>query len=202
MAYKSTPPHKDSTNNKPSDYSKDNTDNNSDNDKKKNPDSNSPAEKKIPQEIAHCSWSKDGVNGFPYTHPHIGPYGLCQEKKDERKVHLQIKGTISDSQVCLIPTYHSNKRAIYVGEPRCLLIDDNKKIYPITLLKNRAGYSNFKITGVMLMKDKRFLYPGPFYQYLLSPDAFLFCSQWRDQTGDNSYCDSFDSVAQYIDHQF
>jgi hypothetical protein len=155
----------------------------------------------IPPEISHCSWSADGVNGFASTHPHTGAYTLCQTA-DETKVHLQVKSPITDSQVCLIPTYHSNNRAIYIGEPRCLLVHSNMSIYPITLLKNRTGYSNFQITGVMLMKDKAFFYPAPFYQYLLSPDAFLFCSQWLDQTGDSSYCYAFDSVGQYVYHQF
>ncbi|MBT7609424.1 MAG: hypothetical protein HN576_06695 [Bacteriovoracaceae bacterium] len=156
----------------------------------------------VPPEISHCSWSSDGVNGFASTHAHIGAYTLCQSSSDQTKVHLQVKSPITDSQVCVIPTYHSNNRAIYIGEPRCLLINSNMSIYPISLLRNRTGYSNFQITGVMVMKDKAFFYPSPFYQYLLSPDAFLFCSQWLDQTGDSSYCYAFDSIGQYVYHQF
>ena len=158
----------------------------------------------IPQEISHCSWSSDGINGFTSTHPHLGAYTLCQEQGagNDTKVHIQVQSPVNDSQVCVIPTYHSNGRAIYIGEPRCLLLNSNLSIYPITLLKNRTGYSQFQITSVMVMKDKAFFYPAPFYSYMLSPDAFLFCSQWLDQHGDSSYCYAFDSVGQYVYHQF
>ena len=50
----------------------------------------------------------------------------------------------------------------------------------------------------MIMKDKTYLYPAPFYQYLLSPDAYFFCTRWLDQTGDPSYCNAFKSVGEYI----
>lgn len=161
-----------------------------------------PGGQTVPQDISHCSWSSDGVNGFASTHPHLGPYTVCQSSSDETKVHIQVQNPVLDAQVCLIPTYHSNNRAIYIGEPRCLLLNQNTSIYTVNMLKNRTGYSNFQVTGVMVMKDKAFFYPAPFYQYLLTPDAFLFCSQWLDQTGDSSYCYSFDSVGQYIYHQF
>ena len=158
------------------------------------------------QNLPNCStsvsWSTDGSTGFDKTHNHVGAYSFCRDQATDTDVYIQLQTPVTDAQVCVIPTYHSGNRAIYVGEPRCLVIQDNKRIYKLTLLKNRTGYQNFQITGAMIMKDKAFFYPAPFYQYLLSPDAFLFCSQWLDQTGDSSYCYAFDSVGQYVYHQF
>jgi hypothetical protein len=64
-------------------------------------------------------------------------------------------------------------------------------------MKNRANFSQYQINGVLIMKDKAFWYPAPFYQYLLTPDAFIFAAQWRDQRGDLSYYSAFESVGQY-----
>ncbi|MCO4792595.1 MAG: hypothetical protein KC493_02695 [Bacteriovoracaceae bacterium] len=156
----------------------------------------------LPTCSTSTSWSTDGQAGFDKTHTHIGAYSFCRSQTSDTEVYIQLQNPILDAQLCVIPTYTSGNRAIYVGEPRCLVIQDNKKIYKLTLLKNRTGYQNFQVTGVMIMKDKAFFYPAPFYQYLLSPDAFLFCSQWLDQTGDSSYCYAFDSVGQYVYHQY
>lgn len=158
----------------------------------------------IPTEIQHCNWSTDGVNGFQSTSSHLGSYTFCQARSPgvETDVYLQLQSPISDSQVCVIPTFNNGSNSIYVGEPRCLSATDNKRIYKIGLIKNRPGYSNFAITGAMIMKDKAFFYPAPFYQYVLSPDAYLFCANFLDQYGDASYCTSFSSVGEYKYHQF
>lgn len=157
----------------------------------------------IPEEIKHCSWSADGKTGFENSsNSHLGAHTICQSQNSEVDVYLQLKNPISDAQICLIPTYSSGSSSIYIGEPRCLMVNDNKRIYKVTLLKNRQGYSSFDVTGVMAMKDKAFFYPPPFYQHVLSPDAYLFCSQFLDQYGDDSYCQSFKSVGQYVYKQF
>lgn len=153
----------------------------------------------IPEEIKHCAWSADGISGFQMaSNSHIGPHTICQSKNINTDVFIQVKNPITDSQVCIIPTYASNNASVYIGEPRCLMLNDNKRIYKVSLLKNRPGYGNFNVNGVMVMKDKAFFYPAPFYQHVLSPDAYLFCSQFLDQYGDPSYCNSFKSVGQYI----
>jgi len=157
----------------------------------------------IPAEIKHCNWSMDGQTGFSNSNnTHLGAHTICQSQSSPVDIYIQLKNPISDAQVCLIPTYNSGTSSIYIGEPRCLMISDNKRIYKVTLLKNRQGYSSFSVTGVMAMKDKAFFYPPPFYQHVLSPDAFLFCSQFLDQYSDDSYCQSFKSVGQYVYKQF
>ncbi|WP_372654668.1 hypothetical protein [Halobacteriovorax sp.] len=155
----------------------------------------------IPDEIAHCTWSADGVSGFAESHTHLGEYTFCQST-NKKDVWIQVKTPITDSQVCIIPTHNSGSSSVYIGEPRCLMISDSKTIYKVTLYTNRTGYTNFSITGAMVMKDKAYFYPSPFYQYVLSPDAYIYCSQFLDQYKDSSYCTAFKSVGQYISKVF
>lgn len=154
-------------------------------------------ESSIPSEIQHCTWSEDGSTGFAESHTHLGEYTLCQST-NKRDVWIQVKTPITDSQVCIIPTHNSGSSSVYIGEPRCLMISDSKKIYKVTLYTNRTGYTNFSITGAMVMKDKAYFYPSPFYQYVLSPDAYIYCSQFLDQYKDSSYCNAFKQIGQYV----
>jgi hypothetical protein len=156
----------------------------------------------IPAELKHCSWSMDGVTGYEKSHVHIGSYTLCKSSLNPLDVYLQVKTPITDAQLCIIPTTNSGNSSTYIGEPKCLMIDTNNNVYKITLEKNRPSFSSYSLTGVMLMKDKQFYYPSPFNRYALSPDAYLFCSQWLGQTGDPSYCAAFNQVGQYVYHQF
>lgn len=157
----------------------------------------------IPDEIKHCTWSADGITNFQMaSNSHLGPHTLCQSSTVNTDVFIQVKNPIMDAQVCIVPTYASNNASVYIGEPRCLMLNDNKKIYKVSLLKNRPGYGSFSVNGVMVMKDKAFFYPAPFYQHVLSPDAYLFCSQFLDQYGDPSYCTAFRSLGQYVYKSF
>jgi hypothetical protein len=156
----------------------------------------------IPPEVAHCSWSQDGISGFAFTHKHIGDYTYCQSKNDEGVVYIQLKTPSEQEHLCMIPTSHISGTSTYLGEPRCLVVNDPKKIYRVTLLKNRPGYSTYNISGSMIMKDKMYWFDPPFYQYLLAPDAYIRCVNWQAYTGDSSYCDSFNRTGEYVYHQF
>lgn len=156
----------------------------------------------IPTEISHCSWASDGSTGFQSNHTHIGQYTLCKSVTDETDIYLQVKDNVSDTQLCLFPTTNDAGNSTYIGEARCLMVTDNKKIYKIKIYKNRPGFETKSLTGIMLMKDKAFFYPAPFYQYVLSPDAYLYCANWLAIYKDQSYCVAFKSVGQYIYHQF
>ena len=165
----------------------------------------------IPNEVSHCNWSPDGQNGFQSAAAHMAPdettasngnYTLCQSTTNPLDVYLQVKNPITSEQLCLIPTYHSAGNSVYIGEPRCLYVRSNTTLYKITLVKNRSGFSTYPVTGVMMMRDKAYEYGAPFYQVILSPDAYIFCSQWLAQYGDPSYCIPFKSAGHYIYHQF
>ena len=156
----------------------------------------------IPSEIAHCSWSKDGQSGFQSYHQHLGSYTLCKSKTSPMDIYIQLQTPSSDAQICIIPTTNSGGNSTYIGEPRCLMVDSNSKVYKVTLYKNRPGYTSYNFTGVMAMKDKSYYYPYPFKQYILSPDAYMYCANWLEDTGDSSFCESFNSVGQYVYQTF
>jgi len=156
----------------------------------------------IPAGAGHCDWSLDGVTGYRSVHAHIGEHNICQGADKPEDIYIQIRTPISDSQLCLVPTHNLGTQTIYIGEPRCLMISEGSKIYRVILLKNRQGYSNLSISGTMVMKDKSYFYPPPFYQYVLTPDAYLFCSQFLDRYNDASYCTAFKSVGEYVYKQF
>ena len=156
----------------------------------------------IPPEVAHCSWSTNGISGYASNHATIGPYTLCKSNTTETNVFIQVKNPITDSYLCVIPTTHSNNLSTYVGEPRCVMATSATTIYKLTLLKNRTGYSGYSITGGMIMKDKNEWFPSPYFQYLLVPDAYLFCAEYLAQTGDSSYCYTFNIVGKFVYHQF
>jgi hypothetical protein len=162
-----------------------------------------PSTSTIPSEVSHCSWSSDGVSGFETTNnSHLGHHTLCQSSSNPDDIYIQVKTKIEGSQVCFIPNYSNSSASIYIGGPRCIMLDDNRKIYKITLYKNRAGYSGYAINSVMAMKDKLYFYPAPFNQNVLAPDAYIYCSQFLDQYNHAGYCDSFKSLGEYVYKKF
>jgi len=184
----------DSSSDSSSDTSTDRTDTTSD---------TTSSDSNIPEEIKHCSWSTDGTSGFSTTDkPHLGDHTLCQSKSNPNDIYIQVKTTIPDSQVCFIPTYNSSSASVYIGGPRCIMINETKKIYKITLNKNRTGYSGYAINSVMVMKDKAYFYDSPFNQLVLAPDAYIYCSQFLDQYGHPGYCESFKRRNEYVFKKF
>jgi hypothetical protein len=157
-------------------------------------------------EITHCNWSKDGVKGYQNLSVHIGEYTLCLGSKNDKNgisnVYIQTKQKEFDSEVCIIPTYNGKEQTFYIGRENCIRIDDNKTVYKVKLKKNSPGFQDFRITGAMIIKDKMYFYPSPFYQNILAPDAYFHCIDWMKKTGDNSYCKAFQDVPQYVFHKF
>ena len=157
----------------------------------------------IPLEISHCMWSTNGTDGYAETsNTHVGPHTLCQSSSNSDDVYIQVRDKVLDAQVCLIPLHHEGTKSIYIGEPRCLMLSDNSKIYRVRLFKNRDGFQGSSVTGVMMMKDKAYSYPPPFNQIVLSPDAYIFCSQFLERYNYDGYCQAFKTVGQYIHKKF
>lgn len=156
----------------------------------------------MPSDAAHCSWSTNGISGYSGNHHHIGQYNVCQSSSSKEIIYVQISDPIEDAQVCVIPTTSSGSRSVYIGEPRCQMLSDNSKIYKFQLYKNRSGFSGYTTTGIMILKDKAYFYPPPYYQYVLSPDAYVFCNQFLATYSDTSYCEAFKSVDEYVYVQF
>lgn len=156
----------------------------------------------IPSEISHCSWAPDGVNGFADNSSHLGQFTACKSSTSETDIYIQVKTPVTNVQVCLIPTSHSGSSSVYIGEPRCLVLGDNKRVYKVTMVKNRPNFSHLPLTGLMIMKDEMHAYPYPFNQQALSPDAYIFCAQYLAQTNYGGYCDAFVQVGAYVYKQF
>lgn len=70
------------------------------------------------------------------------------------------------------------------------------------MYKNRSGYSDYKMTGAIILKDKTFWFPAPFNSYLLSPDAYYDCMNYLADTGDKSFCNAFSSVGEFVYEDF
>lgn len=161
----------------------------------------------IPSVVSHCNWSTDGSTSFANSSNHLGDYTVCQSTADEKQIYIQLK-TIPSTQICLIPTSHNSSYSTYIGEPRCLTVSSNTTIYPISLLKNRTGYENFKITGVMIMKDYvkySYGYPyttiAPYTGEFYAPDAYLKCMAMLNY-GNYYYCQAFNAKGEHVYHQF
>lgn len=161
----------------------------------------------IPTEAQKCKWNSSSSTYYARTTNHLGKINVCQSSTDDKNIFVQLETPVTGTKLCAIPMYEVGSRSIYIGNPRCLFIPDNK-IYQIPLLKNRGtGYSQYSITSVMLIKDMKYSYPYPFAnQYNLygqynAVDAFLYCSQAMDK-GVTTYCSAFTSINQHVYHSF
>ena len=165
-----------------------------------------------PAHISHCTWSPSGTSGFEFSSNHIGSYTLCQSTNSETELYFQLK-TNPGYNICFIPVNDTDGNVVYIGEPRCLFANDPMTVYKIVMLKNRPalGYNTFSdltMTGVMVMQDRSYEFPYPYYPtYNLSynplkaPDAYLLCANWY-QAGDTRYCQSFQTAGHYVYHKF
>ncbi|MBT4936949.1 hypothetical protein HON22_03440 [Candidatus Peregrinibacteria bacterium] len=159
----------------------------------------------LTDELVNCSFSTDGNTGFAQTSSHIGDFNICRSTKTrpgERDIFFQVKIGINTPKLCIFPLFTDQGQSRFIGEPRCFLANDAGKVYRITMLKNRTNFTNLEINGAMIMKDEATFFDAPFFQFLLSPDAFIFCSQWLDQHNDPSYCESFRRKGAYVQVSF
>lgn len=149
---------------------------------------------------ASCSFSHDGTDGYASSHSHIGKFTICQSSTDNKKIYVQLQSKITD--LCLIPTYNQDSSSIYIGEPRCFSSSDSTNITTVDILVNRINFEGYKVTGLMVMKDQMLFLDSPFYQNIMSVDAYLYCMRHLDTTGDPSYCIAFTKKGEYLYHPF
>lgn len=89
---------------------------------------------------------------YKYHTVDIGHFALCQNKYDPTAFRVKFSQT-SAVKVCLIPTFKdTNGSSTYIGEPQCLLVSESGKVIEGKLLKNRPGYQDKAMNGVMVMK--------------------------------------------------
>jgi hypothetical protein len=156
----------------------------------------------LPESVRGCRWSEDGNSGFANYHASIGAYTMCQAT-DELEIYIQLQNPPSGSTpICLVPTNTRNGYTTYIGEPQCFPAYSSQQIYRVNMDKNREGASNLALNGVAMMKDQTTYYPFPYNTSLKHPDAYLYCLQALETFQDARYCYAFDSVAQYVQHDF
>lgn len=169
------------------------------------------SELNIPNDAKHCSWAENGQTGFMHSSTHLSlsenrsaAFTVCQSSSTPDTMYFQLEGPITDAQVCFIPMHQQGSSSTYLGVPRCLNAVDNKNIYTIRMYKDRPGFQNLAINGVMIIKDKSYSFPYPYNRNLLAPDAFLECNQQLTHPNyPNSYfCDTFISSGHYHFHKF
>ncbi|EQC49309.1 putative lipoprotein [Bacteriovorax sp. BSW11_IV] len=159
----------------------------------------------IPDDAKHCTWSTDNSTNYSdSSNTHIGPNNVCRSSATDTNVYIQIKNPQTDAQICIFPTYESNGKSFYIGNPRCFVASEAGKLYKISLFKDRDSgkYSGLTMNSVMIVKDKAYFYGTPFYQWVLAPDAYMYCSKFLELYNNSSYCQAFKSKGEYLYKRF
>jgi hypothetical protein len=88
-----------------------------------------------------------------YQTPDIGWFGICQSTQDETLFKFRPSVTSTSIRTCLIPTYKdANGSSTYIGNPQCTYTTSNQ-IVQGKLYKDRSGFSNYPLNGVIVMKE-------------------------------------------------
>ena len=83
----------------------------------------------------------------------IGYFGICQSSQDETLIKFNPSLTSQSVRTCLIPTYkESNGSSTYIGQPQCTYTTSNQVVSG-KLYKDRQGFSNYPINGLIVMKE-------------------------------------------------
>lgn len=91
--------------------------------------------------------------GDKYHSIDLGYFGLCQSTQSETIFKFRTSLSSTSVRVCLIPTYKDNSgSSTYIGQPQCTYTTAGQ-VMSGTLYKDRSGFSNYPINGVMVMKE-------------------------------------------------
>ena len=170
-------------------------------DKSEEKDDDSGSETKDDDEFSHCRFPDKGGSYASYDEL-IGHYTLCQSKKDNNKIAIQVAVPITNYKLCFIPAQRAASYTTHVGYPKCLLLSDSSKRYVIRFDKDRPGYSAATINGVLIMYYREYYYGHPFNQLSYAPTAYLQCMNHLERFQDPSYCAAFGRVGKYLYHKF
>lgn len=111
-----------------------------------------------------------------------GYFGICQSTQDEKQIKFNPSLTSQQERTCLIPTYkESNGSSTYIGNPQCTLTTSNQVISG-QLYKDRSGFSNHPLNGVMVMKE------GLVPEYMGCMQGYVNWPRNRCSGANDSYC--------------
>ncbi|MFZ4713598.1 MAG: hypothetical protein ACOYL6_07800 [Bacteriovoracaceae bacterium] len=130
--------------------------------------------------------------------------GICQNTNDESKIKVKFVNTDTSVMTCFVPTYKSTDgSSIYLGQAQCTFHTAGQ-VMDGTFVKNRSGYSQAIINGVMIMKQPRLLdYYGcmdaiPNFIANNCPSQPNYCMTAAVSFRD-AVCGSFVSAGNYLD---
>ena len=162
----------------------------------------SPSYGNLNLEKAGCLEIKGKKARFKFEHKVLGKFSICQSKSQDKIIFFKSRRKFIDNKFCFIPTHEKNNKSFYVGEPRCLFLNDNKKIFRISFLKNRPGnYRDIPINGTLIIPDKFINFPDPFDKEVKMgiPEAYLKCMREINKKESNtSFCESFKKVNDFV----
>ena len=164
----------------------------------------------IESEVQHCRWSSDGSTSFENESNELGEYTACQSNLDLKRIYIQLKNSMLENRLCVIPTYTTPKgRSIFLGEAKCQFIDSNTKKYIYNLIKNRNNgeYRVYTINSIMIIKDKEEVYNSPYVisstkKGLSNITAFFLCITNLEANNNSNYCKEFQKQGHYVNKKF
>lgn len=151
----------------------------------------------------------NGSNFYKYgassTSANLGLYNLCKSSGMDT-ILVQFQATIN-TRVCFIPTTFTdstgvNLTAPVANTPSCLTPKASGQITEVRLNRDRPGFQNSIIRGVMIMRDETNYYGYPFNNNLNNAYAFYQCINYKTLSGSEAYCSPFKDVGAYINHIF
>lgn len=103
------------------------------------------------------STGNDGFQNCDLTNKYhtvdIGWFGLCQSSQDEAVIRFKPSLTSTSTRTCLIPTYKApDNSSTYLGQPQCTYTTA-ETVVTGRLYKDRAGFSDRPINGVIVMRE-------------------------------------------------
>jgi hypothetical protein len=153
-------------------------------------------------EKAGCLKMKDKRTRFKYEHELLGKFSICQSKREDKIIFFKSKKKFLDNKFCFIPTHEKGNKSFYIGEPRCLFLNDNEKVFRISFLKNRPGnYKDISINGTLIIPDKFIHFSEPFDKEIKMgvPEAYLRCmKEINSKTENIAFCEVFKKANHFI----
>lgn len=87
-----------------------------------------------------------------YYHAGIGYVSVCQNSGNELQFRMGFSTTDQTDGTCIVPMYKDSAgNSAYVGNAQCTKHNANQVVYG-TLTKNRSGYTQYPVNGVMVIK--------------------------------------------------
>jgi len=153
-------------------------------------------------EKAGCLEIKKKKGRYNFEHEILGKFSICQSKSKDQIIFFKSKKKFLNNKFCFIPTHEKNNKSFYVGEPRCLFLNDTEKVFRISFLKNRPGnYVDIPINGTLIIPDKFIQFPDPFDKEIKMgiPEAYLRCMKEINKKKSNTaFCESFKKANKFV----